>query len=68
MVYAVRTRECADCGCEVKGRIPATGDVRCLECNIGRACEAAKQMAAKSGPYYDQWLATRGPQGRPRDN
>lgn len=23
-------------------------------------------MAAKSGPYYDKWLETNGPKGRPK--
>lgn len=66
MVYAVRERECAGCPTIVKGRIPATGDVWCITCSLDRGKDAALQMAQKSGPYYDRWLATRGPQGRPR--
>jgi len=66
MVYKERTRECARCGGQVKGRIPVNGDVFCLTCNLDNAKEAALQLANKSGPYYDRWLATRGPQGRPR--
>lgn len=45
----------------------ATGDVYDILCAIQNSCDAAKQMALKSGPYYDRWLETRGPQGRPRD-
>lgn len=66
MVYAVRTRNCADCGQEVTGRLPMVKDIRCIACAITRAANAAREMAAKSGPAYDRWLETRGPQGRPR--
>lgn len=68
MVYAVRERECSDCGAVVKGRFPLSKPVQCIDCAIKRQISAAKQMAARSGPYYDQWLKTRGPKGRPRRN
>lgn len=66
MVYAVRSRKCDDCPTVVMGRIPPTGPFLCIECAIAKAARAAMEMANKSGPAYDRWLETRGPQGRPR--
>jgi len=66
MPYAIRTRTCACCGELTTGRYPPFKDVHCLNCNTGHMKDAARQMAAKSGPYYDRWLRTRGPLGRPR--
>lgn len=36
------------------------------ECGILEASDAARQMANKSGPYYERWLETKGRYGRPR--
>lgn len=66
MVYAVRERKCDNCPTIVKGRIPPSGPLQCIECAIAKAGSAAMQMANKSGPAYDKWLTTRGPQGRPK--
>jgi len=30
----------------------------CPECGIKRAFEAARQMMAKEGPYYEKWKAS----------
>lgn len=38
----------------------------CLNCGIKHSVIAASEMANKSGPAYDKWLETAGPQGRPR--
>ena len=65
MVYAVRERKCDRCPTVVKGRIPPGGEFLCIECAIDKAKRAAIEMAQKSGPAYDRWLTTRGPQGRP---
>ena len=35
-------------------------------CGLRRAEDAARQMAAKAGPYYDRWLASNGPRGTNR--
>lgn len=32
----------------------------CTDCAIELQAEAARQMAAKEGPYYDRWLASAG--------
>ena len=36
----------------------------CANCGIERGINAARQMAARSGPAYDRWLASKGPRGR----
>ena len=65
MPYAYRERKCAKCPTIVKGHLPPTKDILCIECAVKNAMQAAVQLANKSGPYYDRWLASRGPQGRP---
>lgn len=64
-MWARRWRFCKDCNAPMFDRFPPLKDVWCLECRIKRARESAIQLSNKSGPYYDRWLATRGPQGRP---
>jgi hypothetical protein len=66
MVYKQRWRKCSTCGAWTHGTYPAKAPVGCTACNLANAKDAALQMANKSGPHYDRWLATRGPQGRPR--
>lgn len=65
MAYAFRWRNCKGCRKWFYARSPNHGDVWCMTCRIGRAENAARDMAHKSGPYYDRWLNSRGPQGRP---
>ncbi len=65
MSYAERERKCSTCDNTVKGRIPLQKAVFCIDCALKKAAESARQMANKSGPYYDQWLTTQGPKGRP---
>lgn len=66
MGYALRERQCSDCSIVITGHLPPVAEVRCITCAIKRASDAAYQMARKSGPNYDRWLRTRGPEGRPR--
>jgi hypothetical protein len=66
MPYAERTRKCHRCGKPFTARMKATGPVYGINCAIQNSIDAAIQMANKSGPYYDRWLETSGPQGRPR--
>ena len=50
--------ECTDCGQEFENK----GSRRkpyCIECAFKRAREAAEQMAARDGPYYEKWLLAR---------
>lgn len=65
MPYAERTRQCWKCHKPFTGRIAPKGPVYCVPCKIDNASDAAIQMANKEGPYYDRWLASGGPQGRP---
>jgi len=47
--------QCIDCGQEFENK----GSRRkpyCLDCAFKRMREAAKQMAAREGPYYEKWL------------
>lgn len=67
MPYAERTRNCTRCGVPFTASMKATGPVYDINCAIQNAIDAATQMRNKSGPYYDAWVRTRGPQGRPRN-
>lgn len=68
MVYAARWRKCGSCPRWQFGRLPPSGRWLCVTCRLDRAEDAARQMAAKSGPYYTKWLEAHGPRGRPRNN
>lgn len=50
-----RYTECQDChrSTIVTGKISARG--LCEDCAMDRQIESAKQLIAKSGPYYDEW-------------
>src|SRR5215469_2931223 len=62
------TADCEGCGQPCR-RWWKTGQPKlCLQCGVARAQQAALEMAARSGPHYDAWLASRGPAGRPRTN
>lgn len=53
------------CGKNVPKRIKDGQQKRCLECAIARAIEYQESMRSHSGPDWERWLATAGPQGRP---
>lgn len=67
-MFAARWRICSQCHKPMHGRLPPLTDVYCVTCKLDRAKDAAFSMANKTGPYYDAWLRTRGPQGRPRNH
>jgi len=47
-------KECKDCGASGEEvRISKKG--LCPRCGMKRAGEAAYQLAAKEGPYYERW-------------
>ena len=56
MPYAVRKHTCPQCGIEHERRGPAIPVMKCHPCTIENAAEAARQMHAKAGPYYDRWV------------
>lgn len=66
MPRAIKEGNCHDCGERVRGASSRDGFLRCLDCKLAMARESALQLASHSGPYYDRWLQTRGPRGRPR--
>ena len=51
------THLCAGCGKPTPRRGRATEGVRCVECSVDRHEEAARQINAGEGPFYDKWLA-----------
>lgn len=53
----VVTYACEDCGAETtRRRRPGEPEI-CLPCGIERQLESGRQMAAKSGPLYERWVA-----------
>ncbi len=60
-----KTLECARCHKPVVKPYRFHRTPYHLECGILEAADAARQMRQKSGPYYDRWLNTAGPKGRP---
>lgn len=54
-MYAVRTFTCGTCPAEVTRRAPAGAVVYCVPCGIERSAEAARQLHAKSGEFYQRW-------------
>lgn len=66
MSYKMRTRKCSTCSNLVTGRIPLNGLVRCVDCGIKVAEQAARDMYNRDGQWYARWLKSAGPQGRPR--
>jgi len=57
---------CNECGNPVTVNAQTVKAPRCYECGLAAHVEQIRQMAAKSGPYYDRWLETNGPKGRPK--
>lgn len=60
----VKERECcAACGRHEDDVGRLSGRRLCVDCSSSRAVEAARQMAAKEGEYYERWLRSKGPLG-----
>jgi hypothetical protein len=57
---------CEDCGARVRRDLTSRRRGVCARCGVDRATAAALQMANKSGPAWDRFLASKGPAGRPR--
>lgn len=52
-----------DCGEPATPSSIQSGKRRCIECSNRAVAQAAREMHAKSGPAYDAWLASSGPDG-----
>lgn len=61
-----RDKRCRLCGQPPRGGESLTHGGYHIGCSMRVAEEAAAQMAAKSGPHYEKWLRSAGPQGRNR--
>ena len=57
---------CNECGAPMTVNAQTVKAPRCYECGLAAKIDQMRQMHEKSGPYYDEWLKTRGPLGRPR--
>ncbi len=57
-------RPCDMCGLVGRWRKKKNGMRYCIACGIARAVQAAAQLRAKAGPFYDAWLVSAGPRGR----
>lgn len=53
--YGFKEMPCRECGEPVQVSVRRIKAPRHLECGVGKAIEASRQMAAKEGPYYDNW-------------
>lgn len=51
-----KIHECAGCGKPTRRRGRATDGVRCVECSLDRHTQAALQIRAGSGEFYDRYL------------
>lgn len=49
----------------ITGRIPPWKAVRCIDCGVKDAMQAARDMYNHEGEWYDRWLKSAGPNGRP---
>lgn len=59
------TGPCKDCGRTITKLELSKLRLICADCGEDRARRAAIEMATKSGPAWDRFLLSRGPQGRP---
>lgn len=57
MPYSFREFTCPRCGGPVTRRAPAGAEVYCILCAVWRSGENARQLRAKSGAFYEAWLA-----------
>ena len=55
---------CIRCGKPTPRKHKQTGKRLCLECALSNAAQAAREMAAQSGPAWDKWAAVTGGRGR----
>lgn len=53
MSYKQRTYVCVDCGAETTRLRPSVKVRVCFDCGEKRAIQAAREMAAKSGPAWE---------------
>jgi ribosomal protein L37AE/L43A len=64
-VRLLRIYDCEDCGKRtMRYRDPDQPWV-CDDCSLDRAEMAARQMAARQGPYWDRFVAAMTARGRP---
>lgn len=58
MSWILRTFDCADCGAPTTRRRHPGDLLVCRDCGIERAAQAAREMANRSGPAWDAWVAS----------
>lgn len=63
-----RTKEmpCRGCGRPMTVDVQTRNSPRCLDCGVGAAVAAARQMHDKAGPAWERWLASNANKGRGR--
>lgn len=55
MTYKLRTFVCITCGAITRRNRHPDDRRECRDCGIERAAQAAREMAAKSGPAWEAW-------------
>ena len=52
----MKSYACVECANEYTAKNP-TRNHCCLDCNVRHQQEAAEQILAREGPYYEKWRA-----------
>ena len=55
---------CKECNRPVIVNAQTVNPPTCYDCGMARAQDQMRQMHEKSGPFYEAWLRTNGPNGR----
>jgi hypothetical protein len=64
-VQPTKEMACGECGSPMTVNAQTVNAPRCYECGLQAFTDQVTQMHQQRGPYYEAWLKTAGPRGRP---
>lgn len=64
-VQPTKEMPCSECGEPMTVNAQVVNPPRCYECGLLAHVAQMRQMHEHRGPYYEEWLKTNGPRGRP---